>query len=122
MTLPFHPAALSKPLPTTKGNTSVISYLPSFATCTEQLYINAVFARPLLVDTNRTLVHMFDDADMLARTNEATNAAAAMFQTTMEVFSDVVSARTFDSNGLSQGMPFLWQALDPNVAPFSVTI
>ncbi|KAJ4387874.1 hypothetical protein N0V93_008477 [Gnomoniopsis smithogilvyi] len=122
MTLPFHPAALSKPLPTTKGNTSVVSYLPSFATCTEQLVINGVFARPLLVDTNRTLVHMFDDADMLALMNEATNTAAALFQTTMEVFSDVVSARTFDSNGLSQGMPFLWQGLDPNVAPFSVTI
>lgn len=65
---------------------------------------------------------MFDDADMLALMNQATNAAAAIFQATMEAFSGIVSARTFDSNGLSQGMPFLWQGLDPNVAPFSVTI
>lgn len=123
MTLPFHPAALSKALPTTKGgNTSVVSYMPSFAKCTQQLVINGVFARPLLVDTNRTLVHMFDDAEMLALMNEETNTAAATFQSTMEAFSDIVSARTFDSDGLSQGMPFLWQALDPNVAPFSVTI
>lgn len=122
MTLPFHPAALSKALPTTKGNTSVVSYLPSFARCAEQLVINGVFARPLLVNTNRTLLHMFDDADMLALMNEATNTAAATFQSTMESFSEKVSTRTFDSNGLSQGMPFLWQALDPNVAPFSVSI
>lgn len=122
MTLPFHPAALSKPLPTTKGNTSVASYLPSFERCSEQLVINGVFARPLLVDTNRTLLHMFDDADMLALMNEATNAAAAKFQSAMEAFSATVSARKFDSDGLSQGMPFLWQGLDPNVAPFSVTI
>jgi len=24
------------------------------------------------------------------------------------------------ADGLSQGMPFVWQALDPNVAPFNV--
>lgn len=86
------------------------------------MVINGVFARPLLVDTDRTLLHMFDDADMLALMNKATNTAAATFQSTMAAFSETVSARTFDSNGLSQGMPFVWQALDPNVAPFSVTI
>lgn len=122
MTLPFHPTALYQPLPTTKGNTSVVAYLPKFAKAARQLYVTGIFARPLLADTNRTLLHMFDDADLLALMNDATRTAAAEFQSTMEAFSEIVSARTFDSNGLSQGMPFVWQALDPNVAPFSVTI
>lgn len=122
LTLPFHPAALYQPLPTTKGNTSIVGYLPSFAKCARQLYMSGIFARPLLVDTNRTLSHMFDDAAMLALMNDATRGAAATFQSTMEALSKTVSARSFDSDGLSQGMPFVWQALDPNVAPFSITI
>lgn len=122
MTLPFHPAALYKPLPTTKGNTSVVSYLPGFEKSARQQYMSGIFARPLLVNTNRTLSHMFDDADLLARLNADLATAAATFQSTMEAFSETVSARQFDSDGLSQGMPFVWQALDPNVAPFSVTI
>ncbi|CAN8104864.1 unnamed protein product [Discula destructiva] len=122
MTLPFHPTALYKPLPTTKGNTSVVSYLPSFEKCARQLNVNGVFARPRLVDTNRSLLHMFDDADMLALMNDATSAAAGVFKSTMEAFSETVAARQFDSDGLSQGMPFVWQELDPSVAPFSVSI
>lgn len=122
MTLPFHPTALYQPLPTAKGNTSVVPYLPDFAKAARQLYVNGVFARPLFVGTNRTLLHMFDDAEMLALMNAATNTAAAEFKSSMEAFSKKVSSRTFDAKGLSQGMPFVWQALDPNVAPFSVSI
>lgn len=59
---------------------------------------------------------------MLARMNGATRAAASTFMSEMESFSAEVEARTFDAQGLSQGMPFVWQALDPNVAPYSVTI
>lgn len=122
MTLPFHPAALHSPLPTTKGNTSVIDYLPAYEQAFQQLYAAAYFARPLLVDTNRTLVDMFNDDAMLAQMNADVTKAAATFKSTMEAFSDEVSARAFDADGLSQGMPFLWQALDPRIAPFSLTI
>jgi hypothetical protein len=66
-------------------------------------------------------MHMFDDNDMLARMNGATQAAATTFYSSMQAFSQQVAARTFDENGLSQGMPFVWQALDPNVAPYSIT-
>lgn len=64
---------------------------------------------------------MFDDPVLLAGLNAETAAAAATFQSSMQQFSDEVGARTFDDEGLSQGMPFVWQALDPNVAPYSIT-
>lgn len=122
MTLPFHPAALYSPIPTTKGNTSVVNWLPPYDKCSTQLYLSGFFARPLLVGTNRTLLHMFDDADMLALMNEDVTTAADTFKSTMEALSAVVGARTFDEDGLSQGMPFVWQALDPNVALRSLSI
>lgn len=65
---------------------------------------------------------MFNDPIFLAGTNTATKAAAATFMSSMKAFSAEVQARTFDADGLCQGMPFVWQALDPAVAPYSVTI
>lgn len=79
-------------------------------------------ARPLLVNTNRSLLNMFDNETFLSGTNAQTRAAATTFKSTMQAFSERVQARTFDADGLSQGMPFLWQALDPSVAPYSLTI
>jgi arachidonate 15-lipoxygenase (second type)/8-lipoxygenase (S-type) len=65
---------------------------------------------------------MFDDAAMLKRMNKKTQTAAATFKLAMDTFSSMVKIRTFNSKGLSQGMPFVWKALDPNVAPFGVTV
>lgn len=65
---------------------------------------------------------MFDDAAMLKRMNVNTRNAATTFMNSMNSFSSKIKARTFDSKGLSQGMPFVWKALDPNVAPFGVTV
>lgn len=96
-------------------------YLPKLVKVEAGLAVAGLFARPFLVDTNRTLLHMFDDPDLLSRTNPTTQQAAATFQSSMQAFSNQVAARTFDQNGLSQGMPFVWQALDPNVAPYSIT-
>ncbi|ROW13068.1 hypothetical protein VPNG_05958 [Cytospora leucostoma] len=129
-TLPFHPPALYSPVPTTKGrhgrNTSssssaLVDFLPPLDKVVTQLTFAGLFARPLLADTNRTLLHMFDDEEMLARMNAETRAAAVAFEGTMQAFSDEVGARSFGPDGLSQGMPFLWQALDPSVVPYSVT-
>lgn len=126
MVLPFHPAALYAPAPTAKRgdgtNASVVGWLPPFSKCATQLMASGYFARPLLAGTNRTLVHMFDDAAMLARMGDGVAAAAGAFKSAMEAFGEGVRARTFDARGLSQGMPFVWKALDPNVAPYSITI
>lgn len=65
---------------------------------------------------------MFDEPAILNRMNVNTRNAAATFMNSMNSFSSKVKARTFDSKGLSQGMPFVWKALDPNVAPYGVTV
>ncbi|USW50314.1 Putative lipoxygenase, lipoxygenase domain superfamily [Septoria linicola] len=120
--LPFHPTALYKPIPTAKGVTDVASYLPPLEKCLGLIVVEANFARPLLAGTNRSLVHMFDDEKMLKRMNQATRDANAKFMAEMRVRSEVVRNRTFDQDGLSQGMPFLWKALDPEVIPWSLSI
>ena len=120
--LPFHPTALYQEPPSAKGNTTnPAAYLPPLHKCIRQFHTNALFARPRLVDTERSLVHMFDDPTMLHRTNERTKQAAAEFRREMEAFSEVVAARGFDGKGLSGGMPFLWRDLDPRVQPWGIT-
>ncbi|KIW46985.1 uncharacterized protein PV06_02602 [Exophiala oligosperma] len=120
-TLPFHPPSLYQPPPTTKGASNLAQYLPPLVKVEAQFGFAALFARPFFVGSNRTLMNMFNDQPMLNRMNPATQQAASTFFNTMQQFSGQVSSRNFDSNGLSQGMPFLWQALDPNVAPYSIT-
>lgn len=129
-TLPFHPPALYAPVPNTKGShsggntsssSSLVGFLPPLDKVVTQLTFAGLFARPLLAGTDRTLLHMFDDEEMLARMSAETRAAAAAFKGTMQAFSSEVGARRFGPDGLSQGMPFLWQALDPSVVPYSVT-
>lgn len=126
-TLPFHPPALYSPVPTAKGvvggssNASIADFLPPFDKVVTQLGFAGLFARPLLEGTDRALLHMFDDAEMLALMRPEVRTAAAEFKSAMQAFSDEVGGRSFDGEGLSQGMPFLWQALDPKVVPYSIT-
>ncbi|KIW10388.1 hypothetical protein PV08_11350 [Exophiala spinifera] len=120
-TLPFHPPSLYQPPPTTKGASNLAQYLPPLVKVEAQFGFAALFARPFFVGSNRTLMNMFNDPPMLARMNPTTQQAASTFFNSMQAFSGQVSSRRFDAEGLSQGMPFLWQALDPNVAPYSIT-
>lgn len=120
--LPFNPSGLYAPIPTTKGASNLAQYMPPLAQCINQINQQADFSRPLIAGTNRTLVNIFNDEPMLALMNSATRSANTKFMSTMLARSAVVKSRTFDSQGLSQGMPFVWKALDPNVAPFSLTI
>lgn len=119
--LPFQPFALYQPLPTTKGATNLAQYLPPAAQVYAEIGLAAVFAHPLLAGTNRSIIHMFDDTPVLALMNQQTREANTRFMQQMKAQSEVVASRKFDSDGLSQGMPFVWQALDPNVVPWSVT-
>ncbi|KAK5629358.1 hypothetical protein RRF57_005073 [Xylaria bambusicola] len=120
--LPLHPLAFYAPLPTEKGVTDVMQYMPPLAAAVGQISLLAAFNRPQFLDTNQTLSHLFDDSEILARMNPETNKAAAAFRMQMDAFSKVVRSRKFDADGLSQGMPFIWNALDPNRAPYWVTI
>ncbi|KAK6349928.1 hypothetical protein TWF696_006187 [Orbilia brochopaga] len=121
--LPFNPSALYQPIPTEKGGiTNLAPFLPPPSQCVQMILNQANFARPLIAGTSRTMVHMFDDPVTLGRLNKKTKDANERFMAAMRAQSAVIKARTFDENGLSQGMPFVWQALDPDVMPFSLTI
>ena len=121
-TLPFHPLAFYKPLPTEKGVTDLMPYLPPLAPAVRQIGLLAAFNRPNFAHGPLTLAHMFDDAVLLEGMNQKTKGAATEFLANMQAFSKVVGARTFDKDGLSQGMPFIWNALDPEVASFFLTV
>lgn len=124
--LPMHPLAFYRPLPTAKGTVAsgedLVAYLPPAAAAVGQIALLAAFNRPEFFGTDETLRHMFDDADALARTNPRTRDAEARFRDAMDRFSAVVAARGFDADGLSQGMPFVWNALDPNRTMYWITI
>ena len=120
--LPFHPTAVYKPVPTEKGVTDVASYLPPLEKCLGLIAVEANFARPLLAGTNRSMVHMFDDEAMLSRMNQATRDANVVFMAALKTRSREIRSRQFDANGLSQGMPFVWKALDPETIPWSLSI
>ncbi|KAH8927168.1 Lipoxygenase [Atractiella rhizophila] len=123
-TLPLHPAAFYQPLPTKKGLTDaeLLAFMPSLSQSCGQIVLLGAFNRPYFEDSPRTLSEMFDDSELLSRSNDATREAAGEFKSKMLAFSDVVSVRTFDENGLSQGMPFIWKVLDPLTAAFYLTI
>ncbi|KAI0193378.1 lipoxygenase [Xylaria flabelliformis] len=120
MSLPFAPAGFLQPIPSKKGLTEkdLMSFMPTPEGAVWQVSTYVVGHRPMWRDTNETLSHLFDDDTLLARTNYATRTAAAKFKATMMDFSSEVRARTFDENGLSLGMPFIFDALDPNYAPY----
>ncbi|KAI6848119.1 Lipoxygenase [Hortaea werneckii] len=120
-TLPMHPDALHAPVPVQKGVENAADYLPPLDKAILQNTIGGLFARPNLVNTERTIANMFADDNMLARMNEQTRRAATEFRSAMQAQSAKVSGRMFDADGLSQGMPFIWRALDPQVAPYSLT-
>jgi hypothetical protein len=68
-----------------------------------------IFPRPNLqrrrfAGTNLTLSHLFDDPTMLSRMNDATPHAARRFQNALGKFGEKVSNRTFDEDGLTQGI------------------
>lgn len=122
-TLPFSPPSLYSSLPTEKSaDTDLVKFLPPLEKVIEQFLVGSLFARPLLVGTNRTIIHMFNDQSVLDKMNEETRTANTVFMNTMQDFSAQVSARNFDGNGLSQGMPLVWKALDPNVVPYSIVV
>ncbi|KAI0460168.1 lipoxygenase [Xylaria acuta] len=120
MSLPFAPAGFLEPIPSKKGLTEkdLMSFMPTPEGAVWQVSTYVVGHRPMWRDTNETLSYLFDDETLLARTNTETRAAAAKFKATMTDFSTEVRARTFDENGLNRGMPFIWDALDPNYAPY----
>ena len=120
--LPFHPLAFYSPLPISKGVTDIMKYMPQVQASVGQIILLAAFNRPTFVDSNETIVHMFDDQEMLTRMNKKTKKAEGVFRSKMREFSEEVRRRDFNEMGLSKGMPYLWTALDPGTASYWLTI
>ncbi|KAJ7157292.1 lipoxygenase [Mycena filopes] len=117
-TLPFHASALFAPVPTAKGVTDLMPFLPPAANAVHYIGFIGSFNRPFYQTSNRTLKDVFASDDQLARLNAPTAAAADVFLQSMEKLSTEVRARTFDAQGLSQGMPFVYRTIDPGYIPF----
>lgn len=121
-TLPFHPAALYAPVPDTKGVKSVLPYLPNTNASVNQATLFAGFVRPKLFGSNGNLESIFERSGFLAGASGKVKLAAAQLQSRLRAISNDIQTRDFDSEGLAQGMPFIWRNLDPGKVPFFLAI
>ena len=121
-TLPFHPAALYAPVPTTKGVKSILPYLPNTNASVNQATLFAGFVRPRLFDADGNLEGIFERAGFLAGADGKVKQAAKLLQARLGAISEEIESRAFDSEGLAQGMPFIWRNLDPGKIPFFLAI
>ncbi|KAJ7113118.1 lipoxygenase [Mycena epipterygia] len=124
LVLPYHPVAIYAPLPQTKGVQDLAPFLPALDSAVGQILLGGAFNRPNFIanKTYVTLDEMFSEPTLLSRLNAPTQKAAGVFKSAMQAFSKVVSGRTFDAEGLSQGMPILWTILDPLTTPFCLSV
>lgn len=120
--VPLHPMAHYQPLPASKGIRSVLPYLPSVAEALNQTAFYAIFSRPNDKYEGLDLLSMFSSPGFLGRANNDTQLAAAQFQATLAKLSADNHAKTFDGDGLSQGMPFIWRSLDPVRASYFLDV
>jgi hypothetical protein len=117
-TLPFHLNGMYAPVPTAKGVTDLMPFLPSPAQSVAYIVFLTTFNRPFYEEQNRTLAHAFDDQEMLAALNEKTRKEADTYMKSMKALSARIRAKCFDKDGLSEGMPFVWKAVDPGTIPY----
>lgn len=121
--LPFHPSAIFAPIPTAKGVTNLLPYLPDFNASITQASYWQNFNRPQLVNSNRDLEEVFSSPEFRTKgPGTITARAALLFRRELLRISDVIEARTFDKNGLAQGMPFIWRCLDPRKIPYFLSV
>lgn len=120
--LPLHPSALYAPVPTEKGIEDIIPYLTPAAEAIKHIALLARFNRPQLEVRKKTLLYMFSSDEFLSKCHSEVKEAASSYYNEMEIFSQKVRQRSFDAEGLSQGMPFLWQTLDPSRIPYFLSV
>jgi hypothetical protein len=123
--LPLHPAALYRPVPTSKGiaYNDLIEWLPPARDAIDHVSLLAFFNRPVLESENRTLACMFSESEFRGEGGGGGLVKAAKaFETDMLRISRRIRERAFDEDGLSQGMPFVWRALDPAKIPYFLSV
>lgn len=120
--LPFHPSAIFAPLPAEKGVSDLMPYLTPADEAVKHIALLARFNRPQLAERGDTLLNMFTSEEFLSRCRGELRKAASSFYEEMKALSNEIRHRHFDIDGLSQGMPFVWQALDPSRIPFFLSV
>ncbi|KAL8694933.1 MAG: hypothetical protein Q9218_000504 [Villophora microphyllina] len=121
-TLPFHPSAFYKPIPTAKGVDDLVAFLPSLNQSMKQVTLTLRFNRPTLPEEHGELVDMFSASSFLGGQPQGVQQAKDVFRNEMEALGAKVEGKQFDERGLSQGMPFVWKVLDPRRIPFFLCV
>ena len=80
------------------------------------------FNRPQLEISKETLLYMFSSDEFLNKCRPEVKGAASFFYSEMGILNQRARQRRFDAEGLSQGMPFLWQALDRSRIPYFLSV
>ena len=117
-TLPFHIPALYAPVPEKKGVKDLLPFLPPAPNAVHYMGFVASFNRPFYNSSDRTLEEAFSNEEMLTSFNPSVSKAASTFLNSMQDLSSTIRARSFDEDGLSLGMPFIYRILDPGYIPF----
>lgn len=120
--LPLHPSAIYAPLPEEKGVKDITPYLTPPGEALKHIALLARFNRPQLEASKETLLYMFSSDKFLNRFPMEIRDAASTFFKEMKAFSDQVRRRQFNEGGLCQGMPFVWQGLDPSRIPYFLSV
>lgn len=120
--LPFRPLALFAEIPVAKNVSDIMPYLTPLEYALANMDLLADFNRPLFPEMGLTVEFFFDNDTLLNRLNEESRNAAATFKTEMLAQAAVVGNRTFDEDGLSQGMPFIYRQINPGTLPFFLTV
>ena len=120
--LPFHPMALYQPVPLAKGIKSVLPFLPSLNASLSQVTLLLRFNRPQFFESQRDMENIFNGSEFLAGASAAAREAAFKLQNRLISVSNGIEAMSFDENGLSQGMPFIWRDLNPRKVPFFLSV
>ena len=109
-------------MPTEKGVESVLPYLPNSNASIGQISLLLGFNRPQFANSERDLENIFDRSGFLAGASVVVKNAAGRLQRRLMSISEKIQARTFDANGLSQGMPFIWKNIDPRKVPYFLSV
>ncbi|KAI1053171.1 hypothetical protein LB506_012319 [Fusarium annulatum] len=115
--LPMHPLSLYQPLPKDKGISSLVSFLPDLDASLQQIELVAAFNQAQMANTADSLRFLFNEPEFHARINKEARAAAKVYSDTLSEFSKGVKGRKLGEDGLSLGMPFVWNVFDPSTAP-----
>jgi len=118
--LPYHPASLHAPLPSEKGVTDIMPWLPNVSTSIGEIALFAKFNRPVFESSS--FLNIFNDVKFLGMSNNVIRQAEQTFRDEMNALSSRMKGWVFDADGLHRGMPSIWNALDPTKMALSSAI